>query len=111
MSSIKNERSRFSTDEFRYDGSVVPVFGTNARYVWKPSTVRTGSLLTQAPWGPTEVSYGHTASGDPAVTALRYGSGISSMITWAIGRRHDGGELIIELPSIDLFEVVRIHPA
>jgi hypothetical protein len=75
-------------DEFRYDGSVVPIFGNNAHYVWKPSAERAGTLLTQAPWGPPEVSYGHIASGDPAVASLRYGAGVSTMITWTIGRTY-----------------------
>ncbi|MEU4650203.1 alpha-amylase family protein [Nocardia fluminea] len=75
-------------DEFRYGGSVVPVFGDNARFIWKPTAVRTGSLLAQAPWGPPEVSYGHTPSGDPALASLRYGEGICSMITWTVGRTY-----------------------
>ncbi|MFC4376273.1 alpha-amylase family protein [Nocardia halotolerans] len=75
-------------DEFRYDGSIVPIFGTNARFVWKPNADRTGSILTQAPWGPPEVSYGHTAGGEPAVASLQYGSGVSAMITWTIGRTY-----------------------
>lgn len=75
-------------DEFRYTGSVIPIFGTNARYVWKPAATRTGSLLTQAPWGPPEVSYGHAASSDPAVASTRHGSGLASMITWTIGRTY-----------------------
>ncbi|TDC98366.1 alpha-amylase family protein [Actinomadura sp. 7K507] len=75
-------------DENRFVGSVVPVYGTNARYVWKPGTGKAGSMLAQAPWGPPELSYGHTASGDPAVASIRYGSGVSSMITWTVGRTY-----------------------
>ncbi|MEV5828726.1 alpha-amylase family protein [Spirillospora sp. NPDC052242] len=75
-------------DENRFAGSVVPVYGTNARYVWKPGTEKAGSVLAQAPWGPPELSYGHTPGGDPAVASIRYGSGASSMITWTVGRTY-----------------------
>ncbi|WP_026401411.1 alpha-amylase family protein [Actinomadura rifamycini] len=74
--------------ENRFVGSVVPVYGSNARYVWKPGGDRAGRLLAQAPWGPPELSYGHTPGGDPAVASIRYGSGVSSMITWTIGRTY-----------------------
>lgn len=74
--------------EFRCEGSVVPVFGANARYIWKPAAVRSGALLAQAPWGPPEVSYGHTLSGDPALARARYGAGTCSTITWTIGRTY-----------------------
>ncbi|MFD0899307.1 beta-galactosidase [Actinomadura sediminis] len=74
--------------ENRFVGSVVPVYGSNARYVWKPGGDKSGSILAQAPWGPPELSYGHTVSGDPAVASIRYGSGVSSMITSTIGRAY-----------------------
>ncbi|MFV2178953.1 hypothetical protein [Actinomadura sp. LOL_011] len=45
-------------------------------------------MLAQVPWGPPGLSYGHTLSGDPAVASIRYGSGVSSMITWTIGRTY-----------------------
>ncbi|QFG21253.1 alpha-amylase family protein [Actinomadura sp. WMMB 499] len=75
-------------DENRFVGSVVPVYGSNARYVWKPGVDKAGALLAQAPWGPPELSYGHSPSGDPAVASIRYGSGVSSMITWTVGRTY-----------------------
>jgi hypothetical protein len=74
--------------EFRYEGSIVPVFGTNARYVWKPAASATGQILAQAPWGPPEVGYGHRPSGEPAVAAVRFGAGVHSMITWTVGRTY-----------------------
>ncbi|UGQ11410.1 beta-galactosidase trimerization domain-containing protein [Yinghuangia sp. ASG 101] len=76
------------TDEGRFAGSVVPVFGTNARYVWKPGSTKTGAIITQAPWGPPELAYGHTPGGDPAVASTRYGSGLSAMIPWTVGRTY-----------------------
>ncbi|GGV29383.1 hypothetical protein GCM10010182_60610 [Actinomadura cremea] len=75
-------------DENRFVGSVVPVYGSNARYVWKPGSDKSGSMLARAPWGPPELSYGHAPSGDPAVASIRYGSGVSSMITWTVGRTY-----------------------
>ncbi|HSA49329.1 MAG TPA: hypothetical protein VLH10_04350 [Yinghuangia sp.] len=75
-------------DAGRFTGSVVPVYGTNARYVWRLGTAKTGSIIAQAPWGPPELSYGHTSSGYPAVATAGYGSGTSSMITWTIGRTY-----------------------
>ncbi|HET6706319.1 alpha-amylase family protein, partial [Amycolatopsis sp.] len=69
-----------------FDGSVVPVYGSNARCVWKPGTTRTGTILAQAPWGPPELAYGHTATGDPAVASIGHGSGTSSVLTWTVGR-------------------------
>ncbi|MGC7101047.1 beta-galactosidase trimerization domain-containing protein [Amycolatopsis lurida] len=71
-----------------FTGSVVPVYGSNARCVWKPGTAKAGTILAQAPWGPPELSYGHTATGDPAVASIEYGSGTSSVITWTIGRTY-----------------------
>ncbi|NGY65274.1 hypothetical protein G7043_40905 [Lentzea sp. NEAU-D13] len=75
-------------DENAFDGSIVPIYGTGARCVWKPGTTKAGTILAQAPWGPPELSYGHTATGDPAVASAKHGSGTSSMITWTIGRTY-----------------------
>lgn len=74
--------------EFRYTGAVVPIFGSNARYAWKPQATRAGTILAQAPWGPPELSYGHAPSGDPAVASIEFGAGSSTMITWTIGRTY-----------------------
>lgn len=74
--------------EFRYEGSIVPVFGANARYVWKPAATSTGQILAQAPWGPPELAYGHRPGSEPAVATARYGSGVHSMITWTVGRTY-----------------------
>ncbi|GAA3392793.1 alpha-amylase family protein [Cryptosporangium minutisporangium] len=75
-------------DEFRLVDSVVPVFGANARYVWKPGATKAGSVLAQAPWGPPELSYGHVVTGDPAVASIRYGKGTTATIPWTVGRTY-----------------------
>ncbi|OLT21217.1 hypothetical protein BJF79_15630 [Actinomadura sp. CNU-125] len=74
--------------EGRFVGSVVPVYGSSARYVWKPGCDKAGSVLAQAPWGPPELSHGHVPGGDPAVASIHYGSGVSAMIPWTIGRTY-----------------------
>ncbi|WP_280399634.1 alpha-amylase family protein [Nocardia carnea] len=73
---------------FHYEGSIVPIFGANARYVWKPAATTTGQILAQAPWGPPELAYGHRTSGEPAVAAARFGAGVHSMIPWTVGRTY-----------------------
>ncbi|NKY58360.1 alpha-amylase family protein [Nocardia flavorosea] len=74
--------------DFRYEGSIVPVFGTNTRYAWKRDAAAAGQLLAQAPWGPPELAYGHRPGSEPAVATMRFGSGTHSMITWTIGRTY-----------------------
>ncbi|HET6709691.1 hypothetical protein [Amycolatopsis sp.] len=71
-----------------FDGSVVPVSGSDARCVGKPGTTKAGTILAQAPWGPPELAYGHTATGDPAVASIGHGSGTSSVLTWTVGRTY-----------------------
>jgi hypothetical protein len=75
-------------DDNAFAGSVVPVYGANARCVWKPGTTKAGAILAQAPWGPPELAYGHTATGDPAAASIHHGAGTSSVITWTIGRTY-----------------------
>lgn len=75
-------------DANAFSGSIVPIHGSNARCVWKPGATKAGTILAQAPWGPPELSYGHTATGDPAVASAQHGSGTSSVITWTIGRTY-----------------------
>ncbi|MEQ0558232.1 alpha-amylase family protein [Amycolatopsis sp. NEAU-NG30] len=75
-------------DEGVFGGSVVPIHGSNARCVWKSGATKAGTILAQAPWGPPELAYGHTATGDPAVASIGHGAGTSTVFTWTVGRTY-----------------------
>lgn len=74
--------------EYRYDAPVVPVFGGYQRFVWKPSVHKQGNLLPQAPFGPPEKCYGHTATSDPDMVQTDTSGGRVRMVPWSIGRTY-----------------------
>ena len=73
---------------YRYTRSVVPVYGSLSRMVWKPGAVRSGCVLPQAPFGPPEKCYGHVGSDDPAWATSGHGAGSVTMLPWSIGRTY-----------------------
>jgi hypothetical protein len=75
-------------DNHRYAPSIVPVFGSYARYSWKAGVTRYGALLAQAPFGPPEKCYGHTPSDDPVVVTASHGDGVVAVVPWTIGRTY-----------------------
>lgn len=74
--------------DYRYRPSVVPVYGEYSRFVWKPATVKRGTLLPQAPFGPPEKCYGHTGSDDPNMAEAQSGAGRVRVVPWTIGRTY-----------------------
>jgi hypothetical protein len=72
---------------YHYAPSVVPVYGSYARFVWKPGVEKAGKLLPQAPFGPPEKCYGHTGSDDPHSVQLT-SKGKVVQIPWTIGRTY-----------------------
>ncbi|MFE0757456.1 alpha-amylase family protein [Inquilinus sp. NPDC058860] len=72
---------------YRYAPPVIPVYGSYARFVWKPGVEKIGRLLPQAPFGPPEKCYGHAASDDPDLVRLA-GRGTVVQIPWTIGRTY-----------------------
>ena len=72
---------------FQYAAPTIPVYGSYAHFVWKPSAQRIGVMLPQAPFGPPEKCYGHVTGGEPAATsATRNGTVIQ--IPWSVGRTY-----------------------
>ncbi|WP_262268849.1 alpha-amylase family protein [Microvirga yunnanensis] len=72
---------------YRYVPSVIPTYGSYARFVWKPGVEKIGKLLPQAPFGPPEKCYGHTASDDPAFVK-HVSKGTIVQFPWTIGRTY-----------------------
>ncbi|MGK9230269.1 beta-galactosidase trimerization domain-containing protein [Inquilinus limosus] len=72
---------------YRYAPPIVPVYGSYARFVWKPGVEKVGRLLPQAPFGPPEKCYGHAAGDDPDLVRLA-GRGTVVQIPWTIGRTY-----------------------
>jgi len=72
---------------YRYASSIIPVYGSYARFVWKPGVEKIGRLLPQAPFGPPEKCYGHTAGDDPDLVRIA-GRGTVVQIPWTIGRTY-----------------------
>ncbi len=75
-------------DEYRYEPSVVPVWGACSSFEWKPGVTELGSMLPPAPYGPPEKCYGHIVGEDPAIVSLEHGSGGVTVIPWTIGRAY-----------------------
>ena len=74
--------------QYRYASStVVPVYGSYSRFVWKPGAEKLGMLLPQAPFGPPEKCYGHTGSDDPGAVRVTSG-GTVIQFPWTIGRTY-----------------------
>jgi hypothetical protein len=72
---------------FHYAAPTIPVYGSYAHFVWKPTAQRIGVMLPQAPFGPPEKCYGHVTGGEPAATsATRNGTVIQ--IPWSVGRTY-----------------------
>ncbi|WP_173089117.1 beta-galactosidase trimerization domain-containing protein [Devosia sp. 1635] len=72
---------------FHYAAPTVPVYGSYAHFVWKPTAERIGVMLPQAPFGPPEKCYGHVTGGEPAAAgASRNGRVIQ--IPWTVGRTY-----------------------
>lgn len=71
-----------------YQRPIIPVYGSYARYVWKPGVRKQGALLPQAPFGPPEKCYGHTLSDDPDAVILPVGDGSVIQFPWTIGRTY-----------------------
>lgn len=82
------EAAQQKTREFIYEGHIVPVYGSYARYVWKPQATSIGRVLPQAPYGPPEKCYGHVSSEDPGAVRLSSGNGSVVQFPWAVGRTY-----------------------
>jgi hypothetical protein len=72
-------------DDYRYEPSVLPVFGFWQRFIWRPAAMRAGEFLPQAPFGPPEKCWGHRASGDPGSVRMDSGLGSVTMVPWTVG--------------------------
>ena len=72
--------------QYRYEAPIIPVFGSYARFVWKPGATKVGFVLPQAPYGPPEKCYGHTGSDDPGMVRGEHGAGQVIVVPWSIGR-------------------------
>jgi hypothetical protein len=75
-------------NEYRYEPTIVPVFGNYSRFVWRPAALKMGTLLPQAPFGPPEKCYGHTGSDDPHMVEVQAGKGRVRLVPWTIGRTY-----------------------
>lgn len=73
--------------EYSYAPPIVPVYGSYARFVWKPNAQRVGKLLPQAPFGPPEKCYGHAGSDDPSAARLVRG-GTVLHFPWTVGHTY-----------------------
>lgn len=82
------ETPQLNSREFRYEGQIVPVFGSYASFVWKPWAEKLGNLLPQAPYGPPEKCYGHISSEKPGAARLSSGAGSVLQFPWAVGRTY-----------------------
>lgn len=86
-STYVTDREQPEIGNYRYAPSIIPVYGSYARFVWKPGVEKIGRLLPQAPFGPPEKCYGHTAGDDPDFVRLA-GRGTVVQIPWTIGRTY-----------------------
>lgn len=73
--------------QYRYQGEMLPVFGSYSHFVWKPQAKRIGALLPQAPFGPPEKCYGHELSSEPAAVSLQ-GVGKVVHVPWTAGHTY-----------------------
>jgi hypothetical protein len=72
---------------FHYEAPTIPVYGSYAHFVWKPTAERIGVMLPQAPFGPPEKCYGHTKGGEPAAVKVERGGSVIH-IPWSVGRTY-----------------------
>jgi hypothetical protein len=79
------ERAQDGIGGYVYAPSVVPVYGSYSRFVWKPGIEKQEMVLPQAPFGPPEKCYGHAGSDDPGVARLDTGKGRVVQIPWSVG--------------------------
>lgn len=70
---------------YGYAPTVVPVYGSYTRFVWKPGIEKVDMLLPQAPFGPPEKCFGHAGSDEPGVARLATGKGLVIQIPWSVG--------------------------
>ncbi|WP_129666423.1 hypothetical protein [Phytoactinopolyspora endophytica] len=78
-----------------YPAPVLPVHGAYHYLTWDDDATSQLTLLSQAPYGPPEKCYGHVPVGHPGYASGSFGQGRTVLIPWTI-----------ELPMIDLFEVI-----
>lgn len=74
--------------EYRYEKSVIPVYGSYANFVWRTRIDKRGTFLPQAPFGPPEKCYGHAGSDMPAVVNRSVEKGKVTMFPWSVGRTY-----------------------
>lgn len=72
---------------FRYVPTVVPVYGSHASFIWKPTVEKIGTFLPQAPFGPPEKCYGHIGSDEPSAARLS-SKGTVLQLPWTVGRTY-----------------------
>ncbi len=75
-------------DDYCYSPPLVPVWGANLSFAWKPGTTMLGSVLPPAPYGPPEKCYGHVVGAEPAMVTKMHGSGGVTVIPWTVGRTY-----------------------
>lgn len=97
--------------DFQYRPSIVPVFGSAARYVWKSEATKLGHILPPAPYGPPEKCYGHILSDDPAAVRRFDGAGSVTLIPWSIGTTYrEFGTDEVRLLFMRIIEDLLPHP-
>lgn len=74
--------------EYRFTRSVIPVYGSYARFVWRTKVDKHGSYLPQAPFGPPEKCYGHSGTELPGAVVRHVGKGRVVMFPWSVGRTY-----------------------
>jgi hypothetical protein len=67
---------------------LVPVLGAFHFFDWKPDAQPGHRLLSQAPFGPPEKTYGHRVTNHPGTATREHGDGAAAVIPWAIGRTY-----------------------
>ncbi len=75
-------------DDSCYLPPIVPVWGANLSFVWKPGVTMLGSILPPAPYGPPEKCYGHVVGTEPAMVTRMHGTGGVTVIPWTVGRSY-----------------------
>ncbi|WP_411374947.1 alpha-amylase family protein [Arthrobacter sp. MPF02] len=72
----------------RQPQEVAPVLGAFHFYEWKADAQPASRLLSQAPFGPPEKTYGHRVTSHPGTASREHGDGAAVVIPWTLGRTY-----------------------
>jgi hypothetical protein len=85
----------------RQSTALAPVLGVYHYYTWTADHQTRSRLVSQAPFGPPEKTFGHRVTGHPGSAVRRHGSGLGVLLPWSVGHSYQETALTVVRDEID----------